>query len=198
MGESNLNALDIDFVRPTKTSFMFTVTDTSSGLKQFSMADHRGFDSTLTLILPETEQEYFQAQIQYKFLDNNGVSLAEGIASVDVEILPDKFMVYNNYPNPFNPITAINYDLPEVRDVNIIIYDLLGRTIRHLDLNKVKAGRFFYCISYIPHQIRISNFEFDISLCFGSIHNSPGTERCPGFIFKCGVCIRPGNEYIIC
>ena len=50
-------------------------------------------------------------------------------------------MVYNNYPNPFNPITAINYDLPEVRDVNIIIYDLLGRTIRHLDLNKVKAGR---------------------------------------------------------
>ena len=47
----------------------------------------------------------------------------------------------NNYPNPFNPITAINYDLPEERDVNIIIYDLLGRTIRHLDLNKVKAGR---------------------------------------------------------
>ena len=141
MGESNLNALDIDFVRPTKTSFMFTVTDTSSGLKQFSMADHRGFDSTLTLILPETEQEYFQAQIQYKFLDNNGVSLAEGIASVDVEILPDKFMVYNNYPNPFNPVTTIRYDLPEISNVDIIIYDLLGRTVRHLDLNKVQAGR---------------------------------------------------------
>ena len=141
MGESNLNALDIDFVRPTKTSFMFTVTDTSSGLKQFSMADHRGFDSTLTLILPETEQEYFQAQIQYKFLDNNGVSLAEGIASVDLEILPDKFMVYNNYPNPFNPVTTIRYDLPEISNVDIIIYDLLGRTVRHLDLNKVQAGR---------------------------------------------------------
>ena len=47
----------------------------------------------------------------------------------------------SNYPNPFNPITAINYDLPEERDVNIIIYDLLVRTIRHLDLNKIKADR---------------------------------------------------------
>jgi hypothetical protein len=141
IGESNLDIEKMHFVNPSGSAFMFTSSDTAHGLIQFSMADHRGFDSTLTLIIPETEQEYFQAQIQYKFMDITGVTLADGIASVDVEILPDKFMVYNNYPNPFNPITAINYDLPEVRDVNIIIYDLLGRTIRHLDLNKVKAGR---------------------------------------------------------
>ena len=141
IGESNLDIEKMHFVNPSGSAFMFTSSDTAHGLIQFSMADHRGFDSTLTLIIPETEQEYFQAQIQYKFMDITGVTLADGIASIDVEILPDKFMVYNNYPNPFNPITAINYDLPEVRDVNIIIYDLLGRTIRHLDLNKVKAGR---------------------------------------------------------
>jgi len=141
IGESNLDIEKMHFVNPSGSAFMFTSSDTAHGLIQFSMADHRGFDSTLTLIIPETEQEYFQAQIQYKFMDITGMNLADGIASIDVEILPDKFMVYNNYPNPFNPITAINYDLPEVRDVNIIIYDLLGRTIRHLDLNKVKAGR---------------------------------------------------------
>jgi hypothetical protein len=141
IGESNLDIEKMHFVNPSGSAFMFTSSDTAHGLIQFSMADHRGFDSTLTLIIPETEQEYFQAQIQYKFMDITGINLADGIASIDVEILPDKFMVYNNYPNPFNPITAINYDLPEVRDVNIIIYDLLGRTIRHLDLNKVKAGR---------------------------------------------------------
>ena len=141
IGESNLDIERMHFVNPSGSAFIFTSSDTAHGLIQFSMADHRGFDSTLTLIIPETEREYFQAQIQYKFMDITGVTLADGIASIDVEILPDKFMVYNNYPNPFNPITAINYDLPEVRDVNIIIYDLLGRTIRHLDLNKVKAGR---------------------------------------------------------
>jgi hypothetical protein len=141
IGKSNLDIEKMHFVNPSGSAFMFTSSDTAHGLIQFSMADHRGFDSTLTLIIPETEQEYFQAQIQYKFMDITGVNLADGIASIDVEILPDKFMVYNNYPNPFNPITAINYDLPEVRDVNIIIYDLLGRIIRHLDLNKVKAGR---------------------------------------------------------
>ena len=141
IGESNLDIEKMHFVNPSGSAFMFTSLDTAHGLIQFSMADHRRFDSTLTLIIPETEQEYFQAQIQYKFMDITSVNLAVGIASIDVEILPDKFMVYNNYPNPFNPITEINYDLPEVRNVNIFIYDLLGRTIRHLDLNKVKAGR---------------------------------------------------------
>jgi len=141
IGESNLSIEKMHFVNTSGSAFMFTSSDTAHGLIQFSMADHQGFDTTLTLIIPETEQDYFQAKIQYKFMDIAGVALDDGIASIDVEILPDKFMVYNNYPNPFNPITAINYDLPEVRDVNIIIYDLLGRRIRHLDLNKVKAGR---------------------------------------------------------
>ena len=38
----------------------------------------------------------------------------------------------------------VNYIIPDTRNVNIIIYDLLGRTIRHLDLKKVQAGRHKY------------------------------------------------------
>ena len=141
IGESNLDVGKMNFMNPSGSAFIFTALDTSQGMKQFSMADYRGFDSTLTLWLPETEQTIFQVQLQYKFLDKDGVELAKGLQSVDIEILPENFTVYDNYPNPFNPVTTIRYELPDIRDVNIVIYDILGREIRKIDLNKVSAGR---------------------------------------------------------
>jgi len=45
---------------------------------------------------------------------------------------PVAFRVYNNYPNPFNPITSINYDLPKKADVVITIHDIIGREIVEL------------------------------------------------------------------
>ncbi|MBC8467378.1 MAG: T9SS type A sorting domain-containing protein [Candidatus Marinimicrobia bacterium] len=141
IGESNLDVGKMNFMNPSGSAFIFTALDTSQGMKQFSTADYRGFDSTLTLWLPETEQTIFQVQLQYKFLDKDGVELAKGLQSVDIEILPENFTVYDNYPNPFNPVTTIRYELPDIRDVNIVIYDILGREIRKIDLNKVSAGR---------------------------------------------------------
>ena len=141
IGETNLDIEKMSLINPSGSAFMFTVLDTAHGLKQFSLADYRGFDTLFVLNLPETDQEYFQAQIQYKFMNREGIVLSAGVSSIDIDILPDKFTVYNNYPNPFNPVTTIRYDLPEVRNVDIIIYDLLGRTVRHMDLKKVQAGR---------------------------------------------------------
>jgi len=34
--------------------------------------------------------------------------------------------LHNDYPNPFNPITTLRYDLPENSLVTITIYDMLG------------------------------------------------------------------------
>jgi flagellar hook assembly protein FlgD len=48
--------------------------------------------------------------------------------------------VYNNYPNPFNPITTLSYDLPENSFVNITIYNLLGREVRTLVNQNQDAG----------------------------------------------------------
>ena len=48
--------------------------------------------------------------------------------------------VYFNYPNPFNPVTTLPYDLPEQATVNIIIYDMLGRTVRQLINSTQDAG----------------------------------------------------------
>ena len=54
--------------------------------------------------------------------------------------LPHAFNVYNNYPNPFNPVTTLRYDLPEDALVNITIYDIMGRIVRTLINSQQNAG----------------------------------------------------------
>ena len=48
--------------------------------------------------------------------------------------------VYFNYPNPFNPVTTLPYDLPEQATVNIIIYDMLVRQVTSLINQTREAG----------------------------------------------------------
>ncbi|MFC1569262.1 FlgD immunoglobulin-like domain containing protein, partial [bacterium] len=45
---------------------------------------------------------------------------------------PDEFGLLHNYPNPFNPTTTIPFHLPEMAEVKITIYDILGRQVRTL------------------------------------------------------------------
>jgi len=42
------------------------------------------------------------------------------------------YKLYDNFPNPFNPTTAIKFDLPEACNVELKILDILGREIRIL------------------------------------------------------------------
>jgi chitinase len=42
------------------------------------------------------------------------------------------FILYDNYPNPFNPSTTIKFSLPRATQVSIRVYDVLGREIATL------------------------------------------------------------------
>jgi len=46
--------------------------------------------------------------------------------------VPDVYALKQNFPNPFNPVTQIRYQLPEVSLVTIQIYDIMGRVVRTL------------------------------------------------------------------
>jgi len=60
---------------------------------------------------------------------------------VDEELpIPAKFHLENNYPNPFNPTTTIEYSIPEDSDVTISIYDLNGKLIQTLVDDNKTAG----------------------------------------------------------
>ena len=56
------------------------------------------------------------------------------------DLVPVIYSLYQNHPNPFNPVTTIRYDLPENNFVNITIYDMIGRIVRNLVSTQQDAG----------------------------------------------------------
>lgn len=57
-------------------------------------------------------------------------------------IVPENFNLENNYPNPFNPSTVIKFDVAKTEDVNITIYDMLGRQVENLVNEKLQPGKY--------------------------------------------------------
>jgi len=55
-------------------------------------------------------------------------------------LIPAKYTIGNNTPNPFNPISSIRYGLPEESIVVLKIYDLMGREIKTIVDGTEKAG----------------------------------------------------------
>ncbi|NQV30491.1 MAG: T9SS type A sorting domain-containing protein [Candidatus Marinimicrobia bacterium] len=47
-------------------------------------------------------------------------------------LIPQQFVLYQNFPNPFNPSTSINFNLPADGQVSLVIYDLNGRMVNTL------------------------------------------------------------------
>ena len=60
---------------------------------------------------------------------------------VSDDILPVKFAVHNNYPNPFNPSTQISFDLIENSATEVSVWNLLGQKITTLFSGELNAGR---------------------------------------------------------
>lgn len=59
---------------------------------------------------------------------------------------PQNFALYQNFPNPFNPSTVINYQLPTISSVTLKVYDVLGREIATLVNGRQSAG--FYRVTF--------------------------------------------------
>jgi hypothetical protein len=75
-------------------------------------------------------------------LDQNGSSEFFGPIQVKALFIPEEYSLSNNYPNPFNPSTTFTYDIPEVSDVQIHIYNLLGKEERILVHKQQVPGRY--------------------------------------------------------
>jgi photosystem II stability/assembly factor-like uncharacterized protein len=54
--------------------------------------------------------------------------------------VPRAIALLPNYPNPFNPTTNIRYQIPDIRYLRLVVYDLLGREVAVLVDGEVTPG----------------------------------------------------------
>jgi hypothetical protein len=55
-------------------------------------------------------------------------------------IIPKRYFLYHNYPNPFNPRTRIRYEIPQMSEISIKIYNIIGLEIAVLLQKTQQAG----------------------------------------------------------
>ena len=64
----------------------------------------------------------------------------EQLANDKYDVLPGELSLHSNFPNPFNPITTIQYSLPEDGSVNIYIHDVAGRLVKTIVSSSQTSG----------------------------------------------------------
>jgi hypothetical protein len=74
--------------------------------------------------------------------------------------LPTVFSLEQNFPNPFNPRTTINYQIPELSFVTLKVYDVLGKEVATLVSDEKSIGNY--------------EIKFDASLLSGSVSAKGG------------------------
>jgi len=79
------------------------------------------YDSLIVIVKPLTGIDYLMSQV------------------------PKEYSLHQNYPNPFNPITTIIYSIPTHSNVDIRIYDLLGKEVVTL-VNEKQEAKYYRII----------------------------------------------------
>ena len=70
--------------------------------------------------LSETAEPLFWLEDQELDIRNN------------LNVMPSNYFLDQNFPNPFNPITTLRYELPKDSFVEVTVYDMLGNLVKNL------------------------------------------------------------------
>jgi len=93
--------------------------------------------ATLSQVTGILNYSYGTYKIQIRDLADLGQAL--GINNIDI---PRRYALHNNFPNPFNPETQIRFEIGKQENVQLIIYDLLGRKVRTLVNDNYSPGMY--------------------------------------------------------
>ena len=98
--------------------------------------------------IPPEERGLWQLVVNERVIDLEG----EGLVSLEADVdqvfvrqvagqgLPRVYALQQNFPNPFNPATTIQYSLPQAGPVSLKVYDMAGQVVRHLVAQDQVAG----------------------------------------------------------
>jgi len=99
--------------------------------------------TTKVVVINNTTNELFTSSSDYEIVDVVAGTAKGEAVHVDIIELPKLIKLNNAYPNPFNPITTLSFELPFEQKVSIAIYDVTGREVASLVDGTIEAGYHF-------------------------------------------------------
>ncbi|MBM3329162.1 MAG: T9SS type A sorting domain-containing protein [Calditrichaeota bacterium] len=103
-----------------------------------------GRDTLMPITFPETGRFIVAASAGYREVIDTmrwSVEVVEPEKISPVGNVPFLFALHEPYPNPFNGVVMIRYDLPSAADVRLAVFDLSGREVARLAHGRQPAGR---------------------------------------------------------
>jgi len=74
--------------------------------------------------------------------DKNGNNVLTNVVDNGVPLIPTEYYLDQNFPNPFNSQTIIQYGVPEKATGRITIYNILGQRVKTFELGEMAPGRY--------------------------------------------------------
>ena len=84
---------------------------------------------------------------------------------IEVNVVPRNYSLFQNFPNPFNPVTTIRYGLPRSEEVLLTVYNIDGESVKILVNEEQSAGKYevmfdasYHASGVYFYQLKTRNF----------------------------------------
>ena len=82
------------------------------------------------------------AEFTHFFYQNNFDENVVSVEDINISSIPNDYNLFQNFPNPFNPATTIEFSVPKPDKVKLIVFDLLGREVEILVNEEKPQGNY--------------------------------------------------------
>jgi hypothetical protein len=101
------------------------------------------FDGTISVGFNAIGTSEFDIELVNASVTIDGVvGSVSDLSSVTLAAVPTVYALSQNFPNPFNPTTTIEYSIPEAGNVELVIYNMAGQKVRTL-INESQSASFY-------------------------------------------------------
>ena len=118
-----------------------------NGMRWSTIEDSVPSTGTYNWLIPNTPS--LQSLIKISDLNNSSINdqsdfkfTIGNVTGVDDKDIPESYALLENYPNPFNPYTIIEYQIPKKSFVTLKVYDVLGNEVATLVDEEKAAGNY--------------------------------------------------------
>ncbi|MCC6476243.1 T9SS type A sorting domain-containing protein, partial [bacterium] len=119
----------------SQTTFSVAAGDSEEVLVTFDPVTHRAYNGLLAINNNSNNNAAYGV-----ILRGTGDSTVS-VNEIDLP-LPQEYALLQNFPNPFNPQTQINFSLPASSEVRLTVVNMLGQEVALLAQGRLSAGTF--------------------------------------------------------